>query len=141
MQGCAAYGPWARIWPARHSIWPVKACCFCYNLMDSCHCNITIRFASGQQSRNTRTTFDNDCHSIHGKTDRILRQTSSRKSFKISPRISVIFHNVHTCFYHAMLSCYASTVSVCLCLSQVGVLLKRLNTGSHKQHHTIAQGL
>jgi len=30
-------------------------------------------------------------------------------------------------------------VSVCLCLSQVGVLLKRLNTGPHKQHHTIAQ--
>ena len=32
-------------------------------------------------------------------------------------------------------------LSVCVCLSQVGVLLKRLNTGSHKQHHTIAQGL
>ena len=39
--------------------------------------------------------------------------------------------------------CYASAVlamalcqSVCLCLSQVGVLLKRLNVGSHKQHHT-----
>jgi len=35
--------------------------------------------------------------------------------------------------------------SVCVCpsvrLSQVGVLLKRLNVGSHKQHHTIAQGL
>ena len=32
--------------------------------------------------------------------------------------------------------------SVCLCLSQVGVLLKRQNVlvGSHKQHHTIAQG-
>jgi len=26
-------------------------------------------------------------------------------------------------------------------LSQVGVLLKRLNVGSQKQHHTIAQGL
>ena len=44
--------------------------------------------------------------------------------------------------------CYASAVlamgpclSVCPCLSQVGVLLKRLNVGSHKQHHTIAQGL
>jgi len=46
--------------------------------------------------------------------------------------------------------CYASAVlamalclSVCLsvCPSQVGVLLKRLNAGSHKQHHTIAQGL
>jgi len=43
--------------------------------------------------------------------------------------------------------CYASAVlamalcpSVCVCLSQVGVLLKRLNVGSQKQHHTIAQG-
>jgi len=32
-------------------------------------------------------------------------------------------------------------LSVCVCLSQAGVLLKRLNVGSHKQHHTIAQGL
>ena len=46
--------------------------------------------------------------------------------------------------------CYASAVlamalcpSVCLsvCLSQVSVLLKLLNVGSHKQHHTIDQGL
>ena len=47
-------------------------------------------------------------------------------------------------YYRAML-CMRGTshvpVSVCLCLSQVGVLLKRLNTGSHKQHHTIGQGL
>ena len=32
------------------------------------------------------------------------------------------------------------SVSLRLCLSQVGVLLKRLNVGSHKQHHTIAHG-
>ena len=42
--------------------------------------------------------------------------------------------------------CYASAVlamGLCLSvrLSQVGVLLKRLNRGSHKQQHTIAQGL
>ena len=51
-------------------------------------------------------------------------------------------------FYRAML-CIRGTshgpvsvcLSVCLCLSQVGVLLKRLNVGSHKQHYTIAQGL
>jgi len=45
-------------------------------------------------------------------------------------------------FYRAML-CIRGTshgsVSVCVCLSQVGVLLKRLNVGSHKQHHTIVQ--
>ena len=49
-------------------------------------------------------------------------------------------------FYRAML-CIRGTshgpvsVSVRVRLSQVGVLLKWLNTGSHKQHHTIAQGL
>ena len=72
------------------------------------------------------------------------------------------FHSVVLCFewfdnkcygiYRAML-CIRGTsygpVSVCLspsvhpsvCPSQVGVLLKRLNIGSHKQHHTIVQGL
>ena len=33
------------------------------------------------------------------------------------------------------------SVSVCVRLSQVGVLLKQLNVGSHKQNHTIAHGL
>jgi len=48
-------------------------------------------------------------------------------------------------FYRAML-CIRGTshgpVSVCpsVCPSQVGVLLKRLNVGSQKQHHTIVQG-
>ena len=44
--------------------------------------------------------------------------------------------------------CYASAVTAMACVrpsvclsSQVGVLLKRLNVGSHKQHHTIAQRL
>ena len=32
-------------------------------------------------------------------------------------------------------------LSVCVCLSQVGVLLKWLNVGTRKQRHTIAQGL
>ena len=47
-------------------------------------------------------------------------------------------------YYHAML-CIRGTshgpVSVrpSVCLSQVGVLLKRLNVGSHKQQHTIAR--
>ena len=53
-----------------------------------------------------------------------------------------------TCFYRAML-CIRGTshgpvslsVSVSVCLSHVGVLLKRQNVGSHKQHHTIPQGL
>ena len=48
-----------------------------------------------------------------------------------------------SCFYRAML-CIRGTshgpVSVRLS-AQVGVLLKRLNEESHKQHHTIVQGL
>jgi len=64
-------------------------------------------------------------------------------------------HDSNTCPTNSILTvftarCYASAVlamglclSVCLsvCPSQVGVLLKRLNVGSHKQHRTIAQGL
>ena len=46
------------------------------------------------------------------------------------------------CYACAVLSMgLCQSVSVCLCLSQVGVLLKRLNTGSYQQHHTIAQGI
>ena len=45
-------------------------------------------------------------------------------------------------YYRAMLCmrgiCYGPvSVSACVCRSQVGVLLKRLNTGSQKQHRTI----
>jgi len=55
-----------------------------------------------------------------------------------------------SCFYRAMLwirgtSHGPASVCVrallCLCLSQAGVLLKRQNVGSHKQHHTIPQGI
>ena len=59
--------------------------------------------------------------------------------------------NTHTCFYRAMLCirgtsrgpvsvCLCLSVCVRLCLSQVGVLLKRQNVGSHKQHHSIPPG-
>ena len=48
--------------------------------------------------------------------------------------------SIITCFYRAMLCmrgiCYGP---VSVRLSQVGALLKRLNVGSHKQHHTIAR--
>jgi len=54
-------------------------------------------------------------------------------------------------FYYRAMLCIRGTshdahepVSVCLPsvrLSQVGVPLKRLNIASHKQHHTIAQGI
>ena len=46
------------------------------------------------------------------------------------------------CYASAVLPtglCLSVFVSVCLCLSQVGILLKRLNVGSRRQHHMIAQ--
>jgi len=59
------------------------------------------------------------------------------------------FSEIQIGFYRAMLCIRAfrgtshGPVSVrpSVCPSQVGVLLKWLNIGSHKQHHTIAQGL
>jgi len=39
------------------------------------------------------------------------------------------------------ISCRSPSIRLFVCLSQVGVLLKQLNVGSRKQHHTIAQGL
>jgi len=46
---------------------------------------------------------------------------------------------------HQLLPRASAVLAMALCLSirllPVGVLLKRLNVGSHKQHHTIAQGL
>ena len=46
-------------------------------------------------------------------------------------------------FYYRAMLCIRDTSDdpVSVCPSQVGVLLKRLNVGSHKQRHTIAQGL
>jgi len=61
---------------------------------------------------------------------------SEHKTFNIFKVNIILCH-----FYRAML-CIRGTshgpVSVCLSVrpSQVGVLLKRLNIGSHKQHHT-----
>ena len=66
--------------------------------------------------------------------------------------LSVFCNLRYSYFYRAMLCIHGTShgpvsvrPSVCLCLSvrpsQVGVLLKRLNVGSHKQHHTIVQGL
>jgi len=37
--------------------------------------------------------------------------------------------------------CLSACLSVCVCLSDAGIVLKRLNVGSRKQHHVIAQRL
>ena len=76
--------------------------------------------------------------SLHPKT------TSSLASFKFRLVLTA------RCYASAVLAmalclsvCLSECLSVCLsvCPSQVGVLLKRLNVGSHRQHHTIVQGL
>ena len=62
--------------------------------------------------------------------------------FQLTWRIALSLGNSWASCFTAR--CYASAVlamGLCRCLSQVGVLLKRLNIGSHKQNHTIAQGL
>jgi len=49
----------------------------------------------------------------------------------------------HASTHHSVFTarCYESAVlAVGLCLHKSRVLLKRLNVGSHKQHHTIPQG-
>jgi len=81
-----------------------------------------------------------------------FKQKQAKVRQKVKFKISTshqnwgLFVSNKNCFYRAML-CTRDTchglVSVCLslCLSQVGVLLKWLNVGSHKQHHTIAQGV
>ena len=49
----------------------------------------------------------------------------------------------HLLLRDAMHASVVLAMGLCLSirLSQVGVLLKRLNVGSQKQHHTIAQGV
>ena len=95
------------------------------------------------QSASCTTTGPNSSHlSRSAKITRSVARLSSAKSSSWC----------HRNFYRAMLCirgtshgpvsvCLSLSVCVCVCLSQVGVLLKRLNVGSHKRHHTIAQGL
>ena len=61
-------------------------------------------------------------------------------------RAAVKYRTTFTSMLFFTARCYASAVlatALCpsVCPSQVGVLLKRLNVGSHKQHRTIAKGL
>jgi len=71
-------------------------------------------------------------------------QKTSQSTFhsRLLFRFLIIF--TERCYASAVLAmglCLCLCLSVRLCLSQVGVLLKRLNVGSHQQHDTIAQGL
>jgi len=73
----------------------------------------------------------------------VISTVNSQRGPSVTGRVNV---SNFSSFYRAMLCirgiCYGP-VSVCLsvCPSQVGVLLKRLNIESYKQHRTIPQGL
>ena len=79
-------------------------------------------------------------HSVH--RGRLIKRTDSTDSPDCLPIHLSLFLISFSTFYRAML-CIRGTSHgpVSVRLSQVGVLLKRLNVGSHKQHHTIVQGL
>ena len=84
------------------------------------------------------------CGQENGKAQLYVIQLSKDGSITTSSPVD-LWSDVD-CIFTAR--CYASAVlamglclSVCVCLPQVGVLPKWLNRRSHKQHHTIAQGL
>jgi len=51
--------------------------------------------------------------------------------------LRILTSRCYACAVYAMALC--PCLSVCVCVCQVSVLIKRLNTGSHKQHHAMAQ--
>jgi len=126
VQSCAGHKIWTDIvwvlWTSCRVVWwtlfwhqPGLSCHFC--------CNSTVNNLIGWRTIYCCTNFSNNGNSIT-----IIWVKELIKS------------SIFTMW------CYASAVlTMALCLSvrpsQVGVLLKRLNVGSHKQHHTIAQGL
>ena len=74
-------------------------------------------------------------------------ELAARKYYCTAHVVETRLHSVYILFaaprcasavYYAMALC--PSVSVSVCLSQVGVLLKWLNIGSRRQNHTIAEG-
>ena len=88
------------------------------------------------------------CHTITLLTRKVCGSDFAQKALELITEMALISMDTGKVF---TARCYASAVldiglcpsvsCLCLCLSQVSVLLKRKNVGSHKQHHTIAQGL
>jgi len=122
---------------------------------------IAKKLNKGWVSKWTRRWKTNPAESLQSQTNRTaLGLSNCTKNYSQKQISDITFyqknglqirqicrHNVCN-FYRAML-CIRGTshgpVSVCfclsVCLSQAGVLLKRQNVGSHKQHHTILQEL
>ena len=75
-----------------------------------------------------------------GSTDR-TSVSGRRRLLRTHEYTNIVF--TARCYASAVLAmglCPSVSVCVCVCLSQAGVLLKRQNVGSHKQHHTIPPG-
>ena len=81
---------------------------------------------------------------------RLLRRVHSYRNYFFLGNFLFTFNlgDIFTarCYASAVLAtalcpCVRRSVRPSVCPSQVSVLLKRLNVGSHKQRHTIAQGL
>ena len=98
--------------------------------------------------RSTASTDDDDDGDAVVEMMTNNNKNKTRKTFAIV--VLARLCGLYRFFYRAML-CIRGTshgpVSVCPSVSlsvrptQVGVLLKWLNIGSHKEHHTIAQGV
>ena len=76
---------------------------------------------------------------LNGQTCQLDVKSSEYKG--VARNFCLWVQNVPCTFTTQAMLCAVYAMTVCLCLSQVGVLLKRLNIGTRKQFHTIAQGL
>jgi len=70
-----------------------------------------------------------------------LRQHTSAIEQQLADSNIVSFYRAMLCIRGTSHGPVSVSVCLCLCLSQACVLLKRQNVGSHKQDHTIPQGL
>jgi len=70
------------------------------------------------------------------KVGKPLRQPGG-KAEKHALQLWTVHYRAMLCIRGTIAVGLCPSVCVCLCLSQAGVLLKRQNVGSHKQHHTI----
>jgi len=78
-----------------------------------------------------------------GTTDAIFMARQMQENFKVKgKKLYFGFVDLEKAFHRAMLCIRGSSHGpVSVCPSQAGVLLKRQNVRSQKQHHTIPQGL
>ena len=107
--------------------------------------SFTHKMAANTSWHRYRTTLRH-CHLTYtaGNESAPIQLAQCRFPGLAISNAKILIHFYHFCYASAVLAmglCLSVSVCVCVCLSQVGVLLKRLNVGSHKQHHTIVQGL